>query len=81
METNTRTQTNVSNKLSTEGKLPLKWALDDLEYQVDRIAYSLEIDSTHGRPIKEMPHGIQMYCIAVNKMKKAVKEMLRKEVE
>jgi len=81
METNTRTQTHASNQLSTEGKLPLKWALDDLEYQIDRIAYGLKIDVTSGRPIEEMPHGIKMYCNALHKMKNAVKEMLRKEVE
>ena len=81
METNTRTQTNASNQLSTEGKLPLKWALDDLEYQVEILAHNLVTMMTFGRPSNENTHGQTMYTMGVRKMAKEVIEMLKREVE
>ena len=83
METNTRTQTHASNQLSTEGQLTLKGALDDLLYQTELIELSehsrvaLNFDYNDKRNY----HGQRMYIQGIEYMAKAVREMLRKEVE
>ena len=83
METNTRTQTNASNQLTTEGQLTLKGALDDLLYQTELIELSehsrvaLNFDYNNKRNY----HGQRMYIEGIEFMAKAVREMLRKEVE
>ena len=83
METNTRTQTNASNQLTTEGQLTLKGALDDLLYQTElielgehsRVALNFDYNN------KRNYHGQRMYIEGIEFMAKAVREMLRKEVE
>ena len=85
METNTRTQTNASNQLTTEGLegLPLRAVLDDLLHQVDLIELSkiqkvmerLDDENAYSR------HGQKMYMHGLTIMAKAVREMLRKEVQ